>query len=264
MMHLQLSQQYAHRFSQESAVEAVALAGSIATGKHNATSDIDLYIYTNEPLSAEKRLAIAGTFTDHPILNDYWGAGIEFHDPESGIHVDMMFWDTAWADEQLNRNVVLHQASVGYSTCFWHTFHVSKPLFDHNGWFAELQKRANSPYPDELVTAIVNNNLPILRDTPSSLRNQIQKAIERGDVVSINHRVAAFLASYFDILFAINRVLHPGEKRLISHVESSCERVPVDFHEQVTALIGSSGQADAQILDRVDALVAGLLPLIVD
>jgi hypothetical protein len=29
--------------------------------------------------------------------------------------------------------------------------------------------------------------------------------------VSLNHRTAALLASYFDVLFALNRVHHPGD-----------------------------------------------------
>ena len=44
---------------------------------------------------------------------------------------------------------------------------------------------------------------------------QIIKSVQRNDFVRINHRITEFLASYFDLLFAINGVTHPGEKRLV-------------------------------------------------
>ena len=51
-------------------------------------------------------------------------------------------------------------------------------------------------------------------------------ALARGDRVAMNHRLTAFLASYFDGLFAANRRLHPGEKRLLTHAEAPGMRAP--------------------------------------
>ena len=53
----------------------------------------------------------------------------------------------------------------------------------------------------------------LLKDKPfASYYEQIEKAIKRDDKNSINHRISAFMASYFDIIFAKNKMLHPGEK----------------------------------------------------
>jgi hypothetical protein len=72
----------------------------------------------------------------------------------------------------------------------------------------------------------------------------------RGDAVSVNHRAAAFLASAFDVIFALNRVLHPGEKRLVSYVEASCPLRPDGFRELAVAV----ARAGSDVVARADAL----------
>ena len=58
---------------------------------------------------------------------------------------------------------------------------------------------------------------------------QIKKAEKRRDLVSVNHRVTEFLASYFDILFALNEMTHPGEKRMQSICSQECKLLPRNF-----------------------------------
>ena len=65
---------------------------------------------------------------------------------------------------------------------------------------------------------------------------QIAKAVERKDVVSVNHRTAAFMESYFDIIWAMNELNHPGEKRLVSLCKKMCKRLPADFEENINRL----------------------------
>jgi hypothetical protein len=132
-------------------------------------------------------------------------------------------------------------------------------LFDRNGWFAAQQKTANQPYPEELRRAIVAENYPILRNTQSSYLYQLSRALSRGDQVSVNHRIAALLASYFDILFAVNRLPHPGEKRLVEIVSKRCERIPVGFAEQVNRLVTQK----EEILENVNGLLDGLDELLI-
>ena len=70
------------------------------------------------------------------------------------------------------------------------------------------------------MTRIIQRNLPLLRANIHSNEHQIRSAFRRRDRVSLNHRTAAWLASYFDILFAANRSFNPGEKRLLVQVQA--------------------------------------------
>ena len=253
-----LAKRIAMQYSTLPQAEAVALGGSHATELFEPGSDIDLYVYSRVDIPLQARAAIAQASAARVELNNqFWESGDEWIDEETGIHVDVMFRHAQWIEEQLARVLVHHKASVGYSTCFWHNVLTSRLLFDRNGWFAALQAKASAPYPEALRSNIIAKNYPILRDTLSSYLYQIQRAVQRGDGVSISHRTAALLASYFDILFAVNRLPHSGEKRILPVLDAHSETLPNFMRTQVDALLAAASGA-GDVVACVDALVDGL------
>lgn len=253
-----LSTRLAALFGEWPPVVAVALGGSSAGGVADGASDVDLYVYTRGELPLVARRAIverAGGASRADMDLPYWGGGDEWIHAATGIEVDVILFDAKWMEAQLRHVLVDHAPSLGYTTAFWHTIRLSRPLHDPTGWLAGLQAEATAPYPDALRRAIVAYNRPVLRDIIPSWRNQMAKAVSRGDRVGINHRLAKLLASYFDILFAVNRQTHPGDKRLLAWAAALCPSLPEGMAEDVTAALAAAGAAPGELLGHVDRLL---------
>ncbi len=250
----------AARFAARPGVTAVALGGSHAAHAADDRSDHDLYVFAPEPPPLAARAAVAAPHDPRPeIGNPFFGPGDEWSDRSTGLRLDVMFWAPAWIEDQLARVLDRHLPSVGYSTCFWFTVRNAHPLVDRAGWFAALQAKAARPYPDPLRRAIVANNHPLLRTVRSSFLRQIEFALARDDPVAVQHRLTALLASYFDVLFALNRQPHPGEKRLLAHARRLCPLLPAAMEDHVVALIHAAAQPDAtSLVMRAHALIDGL------
>lgn len=264
-----VAQRIAKQFASLPQVEAIAISGSGTSEFADANSDIDLYAYVTEDIPLEMRTKFAAGSPRTEIGNLTWEPGDEWIDGDTGIAVDVMYRHLRWIEEQLERVLVHHQASVGYSTCFWYNVQHSQALFDRGGWFAELQRRARQPYPEELQRAIIAKNYPLRRRNQSSYLHQIELAVIRGDLVSVNHRVTALLASYFDVLFAINQLPHPGEKRLIPQARATCSKLPHEMEQQMKDLLSSAARSEpgtaaavSVLLDSLDELLVreGLVP----
>jgi predicted nucleotidyltransferase len=241
--------------------EAVALGGSAAAGRADASSDFDLYVYADQEPPLARREDLARRFAATRRVGDApYEAGDEWVDDATGRRVDVTYRTPAWIEAQLDAVLVEHRASVGYSTCFWWNVRRSRPLFDRAGWFAGLQARAAVDYPEALRRAVVAKNHPMLRAGQSSFLHKIELAATRDDPVGVQHGTATLLASYFDVLFALNRQPHPGDKRLIAWAEELCPRRPAGMAAGVRGVVAASGGTDGGdgLVARVHLLIDGL------
>lgn len=243
-------------------VLAVALGGSRAAGNGDEHSDLDLYVYSRGEVPVPARREIAGRRgTRVEVDNRWWEPGDEWLERGGGGHVDVMFRRAADFEAHLTALLERHEARLGYTTALWHNLRTCEVLFDREGWLADLRRRAAQPYPDGLARAIIALNFPLLRGAFGAYPNQIALAVRRGDLVAVNHRLTEFLASYFDVLFALNRTPHPGEKRLLT-LAARLPLVPEDFAPQVEGLLaftpGTLGEVPRRVEELVDALARRL------
>ena len=231
-------------------VRAVALGGSRSATHADARSDIDLYTFGDPapPVDARAWL-IEERRPSHVELDNQWfGTGDEWIEPD-GMAVDAMHWSARWIEDEVANTIDHHRPKLGYTTAILYTLANCMVLHDPEGWLVSIQQRIER-YPDELAQAIIAHNLPLLAGTQHCFARQIEVADERTDRVAYNHRVAAFLASAFDVLFAMNRRFHPGEKRLLDHA-AKLDRVPVNFSSDVHALIAGEAAAAWRIAEAL-------------
>ena len=249
-------------FSQLDEIEGIILGGSQATNTTDEGSDYDLYFYYSKEIPIKKREEICNKyFKKIEINNTYW----EVEDDgvlNDGTPVEIIYREVSWIKGSLERTLIKCEGDIGYTTCFWASVKNSIVLYDKEGKLRELQEMCNIPYPQKLKENIIKKNFPLLEDEMFSYYHQIEKALKRHDYVSVNHRVAAFFASYFDIIFAINEYLHPGEKKILKIIKDNNLKVPKDMEKNVLNILKYSGLNDIRILNEIHELVSNLKDVI--
>lgn len=236
-------------------VEAIAIGGSRAGDLYDEKSDYDIYVYGPEPVPEEERRGILSQECSRiEIGNHFW----EYEDNctlNSGIDIDIIYRNLDAFITDVSEVVEKFHAHNGYTTCMWYNLITSKVIYDKHGRLAQIQERFEIPYPLELKKNIIDRNRELLRYAMPAYEVQIRKAVHRKDLVSINHRVTEFLASYFDILFAMNEMLHPGEKRLIQICSSQCKGLPKDFEKNLNQLFEDMYGSPDRIMTDVSCIL---------
>ena len=239
-------------------VEAIALGGSRAGEHYDEKSDYDLYIYCSRtPEEAVRKQILSKHCQYMEIGNSFW----ELEDDctlKDGVDIDILYRNIEDFAQEICSVVEKHLAHNGYTTCMWHNLLHSKILYDKNGKLTALKRQYQIPYPDELKDQIIQRNLRLLRGNLPSYDMQIKKAAARKDRVSVNHRTAAFLESYFDIIFALNKLTHPGEKRMIQYAKEQAEILPADFEENLDCLFQNLFTDSDMALKTLAAIISAL------
>lgn len=235
-------------------VEAIALGGSRAGIHYDEKSDYDIYLYCTAPISEEERRPILDRYCSFVEYgNHFW----ELEDNgtlNNGIDFDLLFRNLDDFVAGVANVVENHVPGNAYTTCMWHNLITCKTIYDRDGRLTAAKERFNVTYPEELKQNIIQNGWRLLHSSMPAYELQIKKAATRGDLVSINHRTAAFLETYFDILFARNGQTHPGEKRLMQLCKERCAILPARFEENLEDLFSHMFTAPALLsadLDRI-------------
>ncbi len=236
-------------FTKLEAVEAIALGGSRAADTFDEASDYDVYLYITEPIQEKARQKILSQYCSYmEIGNHFW----EYEDNctlKNGIDIDILYRNLDDFCKEVERVVVDCQPANAYTTCMWHNLLYCKIMYDKNGRFQKAQNKFTVPYPKALKKAIIQRQLQLMDSAMPAYKIQIEKAIKRKDFVSVNHRVTEFLASYFDLLFALNEKTHSGEKRLITLCCQNCTILPKNFEKNLNELFAHL--FEFQVIDNI-------------
>ena len=243
-------------------VTAIVLGGSRSGNNYDEISDYDLYIYCTSIPDKDCRKLILDKYCSYIELNNqFW----EFEDDctlSDGVDIDIIYRNINDFENNIENVVEKYQASNGYTTCFWHNLKNSKVLYDPHKEFYKIQERFEVPFPKELKENIISKNLRLLTGNLPSYDKQILKAFNRGDFISVNHRMAAFIESYFDIIFAVNELTHPGEKRMISYAKEHAKILPKDFEENMNVLLNSMGSTLENVENNLKNIIENLKEII--
>lgn len=238
-------------YMQYEEVKAIAIGGSSAAKTSDLNSDIDIYVFVTRDIPIEFRKNLVEKYSSKfEVGGEYFGAGDEYLVDELGITFDIMFWNVGWFNSVVENVWEKHYPSNGYSTAFLYTLNNFQIIYEKDNYLTNLKQKINTPYPQKLKNNIIKRNMMLMKDKPfASYYEQIEKALKREDLVSVNHRLAGFLASYFDVIFAKNEILHPGEKRLVKFALDNCKILPQNFELNIKALLCQPNSETLFILD---------------
>lgn len=242
-----------------SEVLSIILTGSGVRDKKNFFYDIDIDVILKDNIDINTRKKILKKFSDSiEIINGKYGEKDVFILRNSSTEIEVSYYTLDRLKNNLFDVIDNYKASEGYTTCLWKEVSGAFIAYDKENTFRNLQNKYRVDYPEKLKLNIVDKNYYLLRDSKLSYYKQIDNAINSGDLIKASQKIRKFLDSYFDVIFAVNEIPHPGAKRLIAVIDSKCKKKPRLLTTGVSILQENMYTYDKSILQSINDMVDDL------
>jgi Domain of unknown function (DUF4037) len=197
---------------------AISLGGSVAAGLADDASDLDLHVYWREPLAAPstRRERLAQIVGADGVEVDILDWGREDNLRVDGRMVELIYMPFDELCAEVDQAYGAGLITEGYTTARLFYVASGQPLHDPSGELSALRERLLAAYPEPTRRLLLQYHPALLRVYLGHLR----LAQSRGDLLAAQHRRYTIQMVWFNLLFALNRRYHPGEKRLLIHSQS--------------------------------------------
>lgn len=237
---------------------AIALGGSAGAGLADAQSDLDVYIFWRAPLAPpdERTARLRKVADPDSVRVDIHSWGLEDWLTVGGRKIELVYLSLDELQSQIEQAYGDGLDGDAWTTAFLYSAAQSQVYYDPTGELQSIRDRLLASYPEPTYQAILRRRAPLL----AVACKDITRAQGRNDVLQAQQRLVAHQALWFNLLFALNRRYHPGEKRLLTHAER-CPIRPADLTVRWTDLARRSPD-DTHISALISALNADLVVLI--
>ena len=237
-----VAQQVGDAFAQQAAVSAILVFGSVAGGPVDAFSDVDLLIVYRSavPPLAERKTPL-----------DALGAGWRFGRPQEGSPfrvvdedgrvagelVSVHYQTVAWIDAVLA--AVLEHGAITTGQMPFRPYtvpallHRAWVLLDRDGDVARW-RAASATYPPPLRANILRHVVPALREHVDELTRTAERDLGARNFIFFLNAAVDELTS---LLFALNGVYDPAERRMHTTVVPSLPDLPPGYVATMTEIL---------------------------
>ncbi len=237
---------------------AVSLGGSTQSDLFDDESDIDLHVYWQPPLADDSIRAerLAQVADAGCVVAGVTCWGLEDHLRIGGRAIELIYVELDELQAQIDQAYGPGLNGEGYTTAMLYVLAEGHIVHDPSGVATAPRARLWAEFPAPTRRLLLQHNPDLLR----IYFKHLQLAQRRGDLLSVQHRRYTVQMVYFNLLFALNELYHPGEKRLLIHGERCPLRPPnLSARWKEVARLAAD---DPALANMVAALIDDLLVLV--